>query len=297
MPAMTDPTAAAGFMATHARPLDRHRFALLTGTGAAGPVLAALAAHRNADGGYGWGLEPDLRSGSSQPGAALHAFEAFADVAPVTSPDAVALCDWLESVTLPDGGLPFALPIPDAAGSAPFWVDADPGVSSLQITAIVATTAHQVARHDDAVAAHPWLAAATAYCIDAAGSVDGDTHALVLGFTLRLLDAVHDSHPAAPALLDELGTLVPSDGLLPVAGGSEGEALRPLDIAPEPGRPVRALFSTDAVAADLDRLAAGQHPDGGWTVDFASYSPAAALDWRGYRTVSAMSTLRANGLA
>ena len=45
-------------------------------------VLAAVDGYRNRDGGYGWGLEPDFRSRTSQPGGALHAFEAFADVVP-----------------------------------------------------------------------------------------------------------------------------------------------------------------------------------------------------------------------
>ena len=60
-----DLSAAAGFTATHARLLDRRRFDLLFGGGddgaAAGAVLAAVEAHRNPDGGYGWGLKPDLR--------------------------------------------------------------------------------------------------------------------------------------------------------------------------------------------------------------------------------------------
>ena len=33
---------------------------------------------------------------------------------------------------------------------------------------------------------------------------------------------------------------------------------------------------------------------GGWAVDFASYSPAAALEWRGYMTVRAISILQRN---
>lgn len=43
---------------------------------------------------------------------------------------------------------------------------------------------------------------------------------------------------------------------------------------------------------ELDRMATRQQADGGWTVDFASASPAAALEWRGYATVGAVSTLR-----
>ena len=59
--------AAARFMTTHARLGDRQRFDLVTGRRDPAGVLAALAGYRNADGGYGWGLEPDLRSPESQP--------------------------------------------------------------------------------------------------------------------------------------------------------------------------------------------------------------------------------------
>jgi hypothetical protein len=73
-----DLAAAGRFMAKHARILDRRRFELLTGKTDASAVLAALSAYRNTDGGYGHGLEPDLRAPESQPSAALHAFEVFA---------------------------------------------------------------------------------------------------------------------------------------------------------------------------------------------------------------------------
>jgi hypothetical protein len=84
-------TAARSFMATHGRVLDRRRFELLFDGADAEPVLAALRAYRNSDGGYGHGLEPDLRAPESQPAAAWHAFEVFADVAPVTAPEAAEL--------------------------------------------------------------------------------------------------------------------------------------------------------------------------------------------------------------
>src|SRR5215210_221461 len=92
--------AARSFMAAHARLLDRRRFDLLFGGGEPEPVLAALRGYRNGDGGYGHGLEPDLRAPESQPAAALHAFEVFAEVAPVSAPEAAELCDWLDAVTL-----------------------------------------------------------------------------------------------------------------------------------------------------------------------------------------------------
>jgi hypothetical protein len=75
-------------MATHARLLDRRRSQLILGGGTTKAALAALAAYSNADGGYGSGLEPDLRTSSSQPVSALHAFEVFEDIAPDTAPEA-----------------------------------------------------------------------------------------------------------------------------------------------------------------------------------------------------------------
>src|SRR5690349_21919626 len=162
-----DLSAAADFMATHARILDRRRFQRLTGDPEPAAMLDALDAYRNPDGGYGWGLEPDLRSPESQPAAAHHAFEVFEEVAPTVSPHAAALCDWLESITLADGGLPFAMPLGTPAGCAPWFADADTSVSSLQITAATAAPALRVAAHDGAVAAHPWLAGAIDYCLSA----------------------------------------------------------------------------------------------------------------------------------
>lgn len=146
-------------MASNARILDRQRFEALVNDSdvARYGIIQGLDAYRNTDGGYGWGLEPDLRAPESQPAAAQHMLEAVADAAPLTSGHTVALFDWLESVTLPDGGLPFALPISDPVACAPFWAQANPEESSLQITAAVATQAHRAARTDVSLEDHPWL--------------------------------------------------------------------------------------------------------------------------------------------
>ncbi|MFB7517206.1 hypothetical protein [Streptomyces sp. NPDC056144] len=288
---------ARAFMASHARVLDRRRFEAVTmdSEAARQAVLHGLDAYRNADGGYGWGLEPDLRAPESQPGGAQHALEALADAGPATSPHTVSLLDWLDSVTLPDGGLPFALPVADPVACAPFWAGADPSESSPQITAAVAAQAYRAARWDAAVRDHPWTAKATRYCFDAIREIDEEPFAYVLSFALQFLDAAADSHPEARELIDHLGRFVPKDGALAVAGGAEGETLHLLAYAPGPGRPVRALLDPRAVSEDLDRLERGQRQDGGWAVDFAGYSAAAELEWRGHATVEAVRVLRMNG--
>ncbi|WP_330172704.1 hypothetical protein OG875_03350 [Streptomyces sp. NBC_01498] len=294
-----DLDAAAAFLTTHGRLLDRRRFDLLRGSGTPAAVVTALDGYRNSDGGYGWALEPDLRSAVSQPVGALPAFEVFEECGPAVFARAAQLCDWLESVTRPDGGLPFALPTtgPDAAGSAPFWTGADPDVSSLQMTSQLAAAAHRVGRHDPDVRDHPWLARAVGFCRDRVTALVDPPEVMVLRFLLDFLDTVHDSHPWAPAELARYAAFLPRNGApMTVEGGAEGEALRLLDFSPRPGRPLRALLDGAAIDAELDRLAAGQREDGGWTVDWTAYSAAAAVEWRGYATVRALTILGAHGM-
>jgi len=289
-----DVDAALSFVTGSARLLDRRRLDLLLGTGTPEAVLAALDGYANDDGGFGWGLEPDLRGPESQPAGAMHALEALNEAAAVDSPRVPALLDWLQRQTLPDGGLPFALPVRDPTATAPFWAGADPGRSALQTTSQVAAQAHRLARHRPDVAGSPWLRAATEYCVSAIGRLDGAPPAHELLFAVRFADAV--GGPVGDELLERLGRYLPADGTVPVAGGSAGEALRPLNFSPEPDDASRRLLAAGVIEADLARVAAEQQDDGGWRVDFASYSPMAAVEWRGYATVDAIGLLRRNGV-
>lgn len=289
-----DLAAAAAFMTGHARLLDRRRFTVRFRGADPRGALAALDAYRNPDGGYG-SLEPDLRSPESQPVAALHAFEVLEDVAPATTHRAPELCDWLATVTLPDGGLPFALPVADPVATAPFWAQADPATSSLHISAAVGAAAHRVAGHDPAVARHPWLGAVTRFCLDTIERRGGPSSTLELRYALDLLDVVAGARPDAVGLLARWAAALPASGTLPVEGGAEDEVIRPLEFSPLPGRPIRDHISREVIEDDADRLAGEQREDGGWDVDFASWSPAAALEWRGHATMRALTILHANG--
>ena len=290
-----DVAAARRFLVAHARTVDRRRAEVLLDGGAGDGAAGALEAYRNLDGGYGWGLEPDLRAPESQPGGALHAFEVFGEVT-VAGPRPGELCDWLATITRPDGGMPFALPVADATATAPFWADADHGSSSLHITSAVTGAAWRVARHDPAVAGHEWLHRATRYCVDTLAARGPIDFAIELLFVLDFLDrAVTDSGaPEAEALLARYAGSLPAAAELGVVGGAADEKLRPLDLSPWPDRPLRRHIDPAVVEADLERLAGDQRPDGGWDIDFHPYSPAAALEWRGYATVRALAVLRAH---
>ena len=116
---------------------------------------------------------------------------------------------------------------------------------------------------------------------------------MALAFAFQALDAA--GRPEADALVRTLGARIPEDGRMKVVGGSPDEYMRPLDFTPLPGGPVRRLFDPTVIEAELDRLEGQQEDDGGWRVDFASYSPAAELEWRGHMTVKVLALLKRNG--
>ena len=85
----------------------------------------------------------------------------------------------------------------------------------------------------------------------------------VLLFAIRFLDPLGDADADRRALLDPLARFLPPDGVVHVQGGADDENLR-------------------LEAAVGRRL----------VVDFAAASPAAALEWRGCATVTAIAVLR-----
>jgi hypothetical protein len=145
------------------------------------------------------------------------------------------------------------------------------------------------------VAEHHWLKRATDYCLAAIEAEADEAQPMALAFAFQALDAGAASRPEAAALVERLGELIPADGRIKVVGGSPDEYMRPLDFTPLPGGPVRRLFDAELIDAELDRLESEQGEDGGWRVDFASYSPAAELEWRGQITVKVLALLKRNG--
>ncbi len=99
--------AAADFLAASARVLDRRVFERLFSGGAAGPVRDAVAAYRNADGGFGHALEPDCRTAASQPAAVEMALRIM-DLADAWDERLVRdAIDWLAAIAPAEGGAAF----------------------------------------------------------------------------------------------------------------------------------------------------------------------------------------------
>jgi hypothetical protein len=286
---MTTPDfdAAAAFVAANARVIDQRRFQRLFGGGPAGPVRDAVAAYRNDDGGFGYGLEPDCRAPGSQPAAVDMAMRILDEADAWDEGLVRGACDWLAAVAPAEGGAAFVEATLEGWAHAPWWVPEDGHPSSLIATGMNAGTLHARGFH------HPWLDRATELMWARIGALTEPAAYEMFG-VLRFLEYVPD-RDRAQAAFGRIGPLILECKLVTLDPEAPGETHGVLDFAPEPGSLARTLFDDVSVQAALDHLAQAQLGDGGWTFNWPAWSPAAERDWRGFLTVDALRLLRANG--
>ena len=287
LPAMTsvDLDAAERFLAGHGRVLDRRRFDQLFRGGPSAPVRDAVAAYANDDGGFGHALEPDGRGPESQPAAVLTALTVL-DASDAWDEELVErACDWLASVEPQEGGATFVLPGVERWPHGPWWAPQE------GLPASPTTTGQLVAPLLRRGVEHPWLERATAWLWQRADEPGTPDPYDMLGLT-AFLDAVPD-RDRATAAIDGLAEHL-ERALVRRPDGPPDEH-HPLEYAPAPDSVARRVFGAERIDADLDRLAAEQHDDGGWDFTWLKWSPVAAAEWRAVVTVEALSVLRANG--
>jgi hypothetical protein len=289
-----DFNAAAAFVADSARVLDQRRFQRLFQDGPASAVRDAVAAYRNSDGGFGHALEPDCRAPGSQPPAMEMALRIL-DEADAWDEDLVrGACDWIAAVAPAEGGAAFVEAGPlEGWPHAPWWVPEEGHPASLVATGLIAGSLHSRGFR------HPWLDGATEMMWNRIGKLGADMPGGIGGGyemfgVLAFLQHVPDRDRAGE-VFGRVGPLILDREMVALDPEVTGEAHGVLSFAPEPDSLARALFDDATVEAHLDHLAGGQRDDGGWTFNWPAWSPAAERDWRGFLTVDALRTLRANG--
>jgi hypothetical protein len=277
--------AAAGFVWRTGRLIDRYRFAHLFQGGERGPVLAALAAYQNPDGGFGNALEPDLRGPGSQPEPVEVAFWVLDEIGAMDDPMVARACDWLATASTAEGGVPFVLPSALEYPRAPWWQTEPDPPAGLVPTAAIAGLLHKH-RVD-----HPWLEGATAFTWRAVDAIT-ETSPYEVRSVLPFLDHVPD-RDRAEAAFRRIGGLTLEQGLVALDPAATGDVHTPLDFAPSPDTMARRLFTDEVIEAHLDHLLASQRDGGGWTVNFPAWTEAAGLEWRAWATVHNLGVLRA----
>jgi len=276
------------FIFKNARLLERQLFAWIFEGGSRDAVLHALLAYQNADGGFGNALEPDKRDPGSQPVDVDIAFHLLEKLDAFDHPCVLQACDFLARIAAPEGGVPFALPSVMGYPRAPWWNVPPEPPASLNPTASLAgiLLAHNVQ--------HPWLDRALPYCWQAiAGNDSIEYHDLMP--MIAFLQHAPETQRAAGELERIRGRIIDNQ-LVSLDPAASGYVHPPLDWAPMPHLWTRSLFSDAVLQADLNRLIAQQQADGGWPISWQPVSTAVELEWRGWRTVEALSTLKAYGV-
>jgi hypothetical protein len=280
-----DIDAAERFVLANARLLDRHRLAVLLRGAPVEPVLDALRAYRNPDGGFGHALEPDIRAPTSEPSSTLHALVVLTEVGALDDQLVGDAAGWVATIAEPDGGVPFSLPASAPYPRAPFLGPPSPGGSFFTLAL--------AGRLWEAGSEELWLERATQWCWASLEDA-GDLHAYGVKCALDFLDRVPDE-TRANETIERLRPHLEEDGSIPVRGGAENERLTAVTLSERPGLRSRALFTDEQIQADLARLEQGQQPDGGWLFDFGVWSPGQLAECRGLVTLQALATLDAHG--
>jgi hypothetical protein len=200
---------------------------------------------------------------------------------------AAGACDWLQANAPAEGGSSFVEPTVEGWPHAPWWEPQAGGPASLASTGQIAGTLH--AQHVE----HPWLDRATDLLWARIGELTAPSAYDMLG-VLRFLQHVPD-RVRADAAFKKVGPVLLDQGIVTLDPEATGEVHGPLNFAPAPTSIARSLFDRRTIDSHLDHLAAAQGDDGGWTFNWLAWSSAAAIEWRGFVTVEALTTLRVNG--
>src|SRR5262245_3312634 len=287
MPRQPDLAAAERFIWINARLIDRRRYLHLFNGDAADAVLAVLRAYQNADGGFGHALEPDLRGPLSEPLPVDTALRILDEIDRFDDPMVGQACDYLATITTPEGGVPFLLPTARDYPMAPYVRAVDNPPASLLPTASICGLLH---KHR---VRHAWLDRATDYCWQRVERFTA-SGAYELRAVFLFLELVPD-RARAEAVFARIGPQAIERNLVALDPAAPGEVYTPLDFAPAPTSLARRLFSDAVVEAHLDALAAAQQADGGWLVNWQIWTPATGTEWRAWATIRALATLRAHG--
>ncbi len=290
------------FIWKYARLLDRRLFAhLFLGAPREG-VLLALKGYQNADGGFGQALEPDKRVQESQPVDVQFAFGLLDLTGALEDPATreVALhelvlpaCDFLESITTAEGGVPFALPSVRNYPRAPWWQADDHTPASLNPTADLVGLLMKFGAQAGLRSGlpHPWVERAAAYCCQAIAAAETEQYHDLMPM-ISFLEHAPDRERAERELA-RIKERLCKPGVVEYDPQAGGYVKMPLDWAPLPQGFCYSLFNQATLDQHLAALAARQRPDGGWPITWDPVSPAVEYEWRGWMTIQALVTLRA----
>lgn len=290
------------YLFRHGRPLDQARFAFRFEHGPAGAVLDELARYQNPDGGFGHGLEPDLRTPASSAVATSFAFALLREVgASAADPVARRAIEYLVKAFDSERSVwTIVPPEVEDAPHAPWWTYADidrtfnssrinPTADLLGVLCDYAPLVPASLLADLTSTVLERLAAAPPEAIDFRCVV-------TLAAARHLPEPVHER--VRRVLVEGASRVV---DLNPDAWATY--VLQPLDVAPSPQSPLAGVIDRGAIDANLDYWIDRQQPDGSWAlswnwseVDQQAWQRA-ERDGKGHQIVERLAVLHEYGRA
>jgi hypothetical protein len=265
------------FIESNARHLEIARFQYHFDGASNGPVIAALKEFQNADGGFGHGLDPDLRASESSALCTSIAFRILRSVRALHDDSVSLSIDYLlDTLDRKIGHWRIIPPSAEESPHAPWWNQTDRqdvfDCFSLNPTAEILGYLYDYQRHvpsdiislvSDRVIGH------------LSGLEKIEMHELLC--CLRLLQTENLPENVHGLIQGKLSCLV--DGTVARDPTQwEGYSLRPLQVADDPDSPFIAGIK-GPVAANLDYEISSQNEDGSWTPTW-SWGDAYPDDWR-----------------
>ncbi|MCB9452629.1 MAG: hypothetical protein H6672_14420 [Anaerolineaceae bacterium] len=284
------------YIMQNARPLEKARFMYHFAGGSMNAVLEALVEFQNTDGGFGDGLEPDIRLHNSSVIATTIAFQHFREFAVAGDhPVVVNACRYLvDTYDNEHHNWPIVPPNVSDAPHAPWWTfkgDMPPINPRAEIAGYLLdypdnfpeALGHEVV---DIVVKHLLAHPDTMEMHD-------------LQCYLRLLKTPTLKPDAHTHILSKLERIITNSVEHNPTRWQE-YGLPPLGVASRPDSPFAALFQ-DAIELNLDFIIDVQGSEGGWMPPWSwgeDSSPAwerAKQEWSGMITLNNLLTLRAFG--
>lgn len=293
-------TRARSFLFRSGRRLDRARFQHRFESVPASEVVAELARFQNPDGGFGHGLEPDLRTPASSAIATSAAFAVLREVgAPGTDPVVRSGIDYLLKTYDNDrSGWEIVPPQVEQAPHAPWWTYAN--IDQTFDGCRIAPTADLLGvLHDYAeVVPADLLAHLTDTVLDrltaAADDMDAFQCAVMLAAARRLPGQVR-------ARVVEVLTAGVHRVLDPDPAAWSTYALQPLDVVTSPRSVLASVIDRATIDTNLDYWINTQQADGAWPLTWSWAEvdePAwrqAEQDWQGHQIVERLTVLHEYG--
>ncbi len=290
------------FIDKKARPVEGALFAYYFENGSGMRVLAALVPYQNPDGGFGHGIEPDLRSGASSVIGTVTALDIMrrvqADEATPGLPAALAYL--IGAWDAETGRWPIVPPDIENAPHAPWWSYAD---SAENFGGFWANPRAAVVAH---LQQYPRLSPSS-FTGDALRAVIDDLmrapQRMTMHDLLNFLDLLETDglrREDYERILDKLRRALP-DSVVTEPSKWGGYGLQPLDVVRTPASPLAGVLDQTAIDANLDYLVDQQQPDGSWapnwTWDFIDPDAwdTADREWRGVLILRNLCALKAYG--